>query len=136
MDIKKTVSIIIIIGSLAIAGVMTWRTISRNSTAIPELKGEKTLLKCTDPACGNVFEMPKNKYYKDLQEKAALGASASLLTCPKCGKDTAYRAVKCKKCGTVFLYNPRPGIYEDKCSNCGFSEMEEAVKKGSSTQQK
>ncbi len=73
-------------------------------------------LKCE--SCGAVF-----------QQKIASGTTFPI-KCPKCGKKTAYRAVKCLDCGTIFtIHPPKPGempspeMEMPKCPKCGSTNI-------------
>jgi phage FluMu protein Com len=58
-----------------------------------------------------------------------------LLKCPKCGKDSVALAIKCEKCGEIFLENPE-ATYMDKCPKCDFSAIEEVMKERQAEQAK
>jgi len=85
--------------------------------AMPKKYYYTTDLKCE--SCGNVF-----------QQKIASG-TAFPIKCPKCGKRTAQRAMKCLDCGEIFAMKPlpvAPGAPEEmmppemempKCPKCG-----------------
>ena len=69
-------------------------------------------LKCE--SCGAVF-----------QQKIAAGTIFPV-KCPKCGKKTVYRAVKCLDCGEIFAVHPPkleempyPEMMMPKCPKCG-----------------
>jgi uncharacterized membrane protein YvbJ len=49
------------------------------------------------------------------------------LVCQKCGKESAFRSVKCEKCGNIFLWG-NPNDFNDRCPKFGYSE-EEAKRK-------
>ena len=73
-------------------------------------------LKCE--SCENVF-----------QQKIASGIILPI-KCPKCGKRTAYRAMKCLACGEVFtIHPPKPGempspeMEMPKCPKCGSTNL-------------
>jgi len=57
------------------------------------------------------------------------GSAQFPLTCPKCGKATLRSAMKCQKCGEVFVPFDERGMFDDKCPKCGFSAAEELRKK-------
>jgi predicted RNA-binding Zn-ribbon protein involved in translation (DUF1610 family) len=46
-------------------------------------------------------------------------------TCPQCGQNTVYSAIKCDKCGKIFFFHPTDG---DKCPECGYSRNAERKK--------
>jgi len=47
------------------------------------------------------------------------------MECTQCGKTTAFRAVKCEKCGNVFLYGAQGLDYADRCPKCRYSKKEQ-----------
>lgn len=131
---KRLLLIILSVALLATAAVIIVVTMSDDLQTDAALKGKTTLLKCNTPDCGAVFEISMKDYYDGIQEKV-MGASVPGLTCKKCGKDTAYMAVKCDKCGTVFFYaSGSAADYADRCPKCSFSKSEDERKRGSQTQ--
>jgi DNA-directed RNA polymerase subunit RPC12/RpoP len=78
-----------------------------------------------DPACGATFEMGKRDYFKTVEDATKPGVMITpAITCTKCRRQAAMRAVKCENCGTVFLWDSVPRDYSDRCPKCGYSEME------------
>jgi ribosomal protein L40E len=50
------------------------------------------------------------------------------LVCQQCGEKTAYRAIKCEKCGLIFEAGWKGPDYYDRCPQCNFSQVEERMK--------
>ena len=65
------------------------------------------------------------------EEKGAIGPKGPTmlpppLKCPECGKEAAYTAMVCKKCGNVFSADEVAfDQYQDTCPKCGYSAIEE-----------
>jgi predicted RNA-binding Zn-ribbon protein involved in translation (DUF1610 family) len=84
--------------------------------------------------CGTDFEITSDNYKKQMTKKGAITPMGPTgpppgLTCPKCGQEEAYTAVKCRKCGNTFF--PDPTIYadfQDRCPECHYSAREEKHK--------
>ena len=64
---------------------------------------------------------------KTLQEITDPASSTALpLTCPKCGAEKCYKAIKCEQCGEMFYEGAVPNTYSDTCPKCGFSKSKKA----------
>ncbi len=122
---KKVVMIVIVIACLAAAGIITYVTRSGEGGIRRFAAGEITQLKCNNPDCGHEFEMDQADYLEYLKEHAVPGMSVPPIPCPQCGEDSCFRAIKCEKCGKVFFPNTVEARFEDKCPDCGYSELEE-----------
>ena len=122
---KKVLMIGIIAVSLLLAGFVTFTTMHKSSRHLNKLKGQTVWLKCQNPKCNHSFEMDMKDYYVQLQNNCSSNVTrASALLCPKCGERSAYEAVKCEKCGNIFLVNRTKRDYFDRCPKCGFSKEE------------
>jgi len=120
-DSKKPLMIGLIVVCFALAGVIAYWT-SRDSGDLSAVRGEIQLMKCRNKDCQHVFEMDMADYITELREHTT-GLQVPGLPCPKCGKNSAYAAIKCPRCGVVF----EPGAagrdkLVDTCPECGFSE--------------
>lgn len=120
---KNAIKVGIIVVCLSAAAVIFIKTSSQDSASTP-FKGQKIWLKCTNEACGAEYQIDSEKFH------LAIGKSTSpfsmhtpALVCEKCGKETAYRAEKCPKCGTVFIKS-RTLEPINKCPKCGFGGPE------------
>jgi ribosomal protein L40E len=88
-------------------------------------------IKCRDPKCENTWQMDRRNYF-DYIEKNRVGRTVPSLVCPKCKKETGYRAEKCKKCGFIFKKEGsdiEEVLFENRCPKCGYSAIEEMRKK-------
>jgi PHP family Zn ribbon phosphoesterase len=125
---KNKIAIILAVCGLILAGAITFAMRSNVYSSIPELKGHIILLKCSDPNCAFVSEMPAREYYVSVvqEQKRTNSMTNSGLTCKKCGKNTAFRAIKCEKCGNIFFFDSAKfGDFTDRCPKCGFSKKEQ-----------
>ncbi len=109
---------------------------SRHVTGIESIPEDETvLMMCEDPNCGYVFEMNKRRYYRLMEAKPIIGelgeGKPPALVCEQCGSETAYRAVRCEKCGKIFFRGTVPNDFADRCPdpNCGYSRIEEMRRK-------
>jgi hypothetical protein len=117
---KNAIMIGIIVVCLAVAAVVFIKTSSSDSESTAELKNQMIWIKCTDPTCGAEYEMNMLKYNNYVQKHLKPDAMQTpAMVCEKCGKETAYGAVKCSQCGTVFIKNSIFG----KCPKCGAAAM-------------
>ena len=49
-------------------------------------------------------------------------------SCPECGQDSFFNAIKCPKCDQTFISVDEQGLQTDVCPSCGFSQSEEKKK--------
>ena len=123
---KNKVYIIIVVLCLVLAGVIFLFTRSADSGGIESIKPGNMVVKCSNPACGVVYETDRKVFYAELQDFSK--KNPSLLRtpgaiCKKCGKQSVFEAVRCEKCGEIFFYG-NPNDYADRCPKCGFSKIE------------
>jgi len=93
---------------------------------------EKVLMKCTNPVCQTLYEMDKRDCFEQLEaqiRKRPMSQATPALVCQKCGKETAYRAIKCGQCSHVFLHGAKRNDYADRCPQCRYSQQEQDRKK-------
>jgi DNA-directed RNA polymerase subunit RPC12/RpoP len=126
-DIKKKVAIGIAVGCIVIAGAIAFMT-TRGGSGDSKTKGKQVQYLCINPKCGNAFEAGREVLNR-LQEEGISQAEMPPMKCPKCGEDSAYVAIKCEKCGNVFIPNYENPKEYDKCPKCGFSKREQTQKK-------
>ena len=84
-------------------------------------KGEKGKVKvrakeCVCPDCGYAVE--KKEYEEGLM------ACVDYI-CPECKKRSAYRAMICSQCDTIYIPIQNNNDYRDRCPDCGYSKAEE-----------
>jgi DNA-directed RNA polymerase subunit RPC12/RpoP len=90
---------------------------------------EPVQMLCTNPKCGQAFELSGKEFSKLISrsqnDKMMMPVEAMAFNCSKCNQKSAHTAMKCAKCGNVFVPNYQdPGIY-DKCPKCGFSRFQQ-----------
>ena len=120
---KKPVMIGVIVVCLIAAAVIFIKTSSQDSASTA--KGQMIWIKCADEACGAEYQMDSEKFGLAIM-KGGMPSTIPVLVCEKCGKETAYRAEKCPKCGTVFFKGAMgEQKFPDTCPKCGFSAVEE-----------
>jgi len=128
---KKPIMIGVIVACLALAGIITYTTRSRETGGIGSLKrGKMTWLKCRNPGCEHEHQMDLKDYFIYMQEhQDPMSMMAPAIVCPECGEESVYRAEKCEKCGLVFERGAVPNDFADRCPECKHSKTEEARKK-------
>jgi hypothetical protein len=90
----------------------------------------KTWVMCRNSDCEHKRHMPLREYYMAIEAyvkehpEAMMASAAPGLPCEKCGEQSAYKAVKCPNCALVFETGWKRGDFEDRCPNCGRSQIE------------
>ncbi len=128
---KNNICIIIIVLCFVSAAVIFVVRQSQRDAGVESLKpGKLTWVKCME--CEALCQMDEKDYYRQIQEKKRANPDLTMLpmdpplACKECGKEAAFRAVKCEKCGHVFFYGARKEIdHADRCPKCSFSKNEE-----------
>ena len=126
-EMKKKVTIGIVVGCIAIAVAITVITNWGGGSAGPKNEGQMQFL-CINPKCGHAFEASGDEINKRRGEGLSM-AEMPPTKCPQCGQNSAYFAIKCEKCGNVFIPNYENAKEYDKCPKCGFSKSEQMRKK-------
>jgi len=128
---KNVIYAVVILVCLLVAGVVIFRGGSDSSGVDSISDDEQMWVTCTNKACGASYEMGKKQYYKELAAKAKDNPEAMmvLLTCKECNQDKVTEAVKCEKCGEVFIKGAGGSEFPDKCPKCGYSKVETRWKK-------
>lgn len=83
-------------------------------------------IKCSNADCKHEWQLDRTDYFvylKEHQDPASMEPPA--IVCPKCGKESGFRAEKCNKCGLVFKRGSVPHDFADRCPSCNFSELED-----------
>ena len=117
--------IVVIVLCLTVAGFLFLKR-GTQASQIPEgFQGEVVWLKCTNPECKASYEIDKYEYYKWAEaNRNPMALSDPPMACKQCGKNSAYKAIKCEKCGEVFFAGEAKSDFSDRCPKCGFSEVE------------
>jgi DNA-directed RNA polymerase subunit M/transcription elongation factor TFIIS len=127
---KKWVMLVIIIGCLAVSGIIFFNNYSSHDV-YDTMEGRSIWMLCCNSKCGAAFEISEKDYYqfqKENNNPASL--SSAPMMCDKCKEMSAFAAEKCPKCGNVFLPNSFPGDFADRCPKCKYSQTQESRKKG------
>jgi len=130
---KKPIMIGIIVACIVLAVAITL-TKSPEKSGLDSIKDSEMMwVKCSNPDCANEYQMGTKEYFKTIQKSLDPNALARTpaLVCPKCGKTSVYKANKCEKCGKIYFPGVASPKFLDKCSECGYSKIEERIKKAS-----
>lgn len=133
-DKKRIVKIVLAVGCLALAGVITFYQFGGGG-GTGSMSDRLIYLKCLNKSCDHVEETNTKEFSKILeQNQGPLGMGMEMgpmrFDCLKCGKKSMVTAEKCPKCDTVFVQNPMATKdYPDRCPNpdCKYSDMEEQM---------
>jgi hypothetical protein len=128
---KKTLLIVVAIACIAAAGIITYKTMG-GGTAPGQPTG-KMWVKCNNPKCGNEYQVTSKEYSDFVMQNGgprqfAMNGAVPM-KCPKCNEDSAFKAMKCEKCGKVFFPGTVEGKADDTCPGCGYSKIEAEAKK-------
>ncbi len=123
---KNVIYGVVILICLLVAGYVIFSG-GGDSSGVDNIPDDETIwVRCANKACNATYEMGKKQYYKEMEAKAKdnPGAMVLLLTCKECGQDKVTEAVKCEKCGEVFIKGASQTEFPDKCPKCKFSKVE------------
>ena len=123
---KKSLLLVLLV--IVLGGAAVWLFMGRlrgGSQGVQSIDpSERIWLMCTNPNCKAEYEVTKKAYFEFVEENR-MGIQVPGMECKECGKPSAFRAVKCEKCGHVFLYGARGLDFADRCPKCRHSKMEE-----------
>ena len=129
--LKKRVSIGIAISCLVIAiGITVVTNLDRTGGGG---KAGPIQMLCVNPACNNAFEATEDEFRKLMSGEDGAPPMPMMMMetptfkCPKCNEKSVYVAMKCEKCGNVFVPNYQNPADYDKCSKCGFSKYQQEM---------
>ncbi|MFA6186534.1 MAG: hypothetical protein WC770_04895 [Phycisphaerae bacterium] len=128
--LKKRLSIGIAIGCLVLAaGIIVKTNFSGSSSG--GAAGPIHIL-CVNPKCGQTFDFSEKEFNDMVSKSTGTGSGgmpmlteAPVFKCPKCNANSAYVAMKCEKCGNLFVPNYQNPVSYDKCPKCGFSKVQQ-----------
>jgi Zn finger protein HypA/HybF involved in hydrogenase expression len=87
---------------------------------------------CVNPKCGQAFELSEKEFSNLTSQsqggKMMMPMETPVFKCSKCNQKSAYVAMKCEKCGNVFVPNYQSSDGFDKCPKCGFSPSQQEQK--------
>ena len=127
-DKKKKVMLGLIIVCLVLAIGITAVTNMGGSGGGGSRSNEPVQMLCMNEECGADFEMSAEEYREQMMQGGMMGPGPMAQTpieCPECGMRSAFRAVKCKECGTIFMQDYTSGDFPDRCPECGYSDIED-----------
>ena len=111
---QKRIAIVVSVLCSVAAVLIVVRNVFHHRAGAGSLKaGERVWIQCRAPDCGAAYEMEKKDYFMQVEEERRANPrlenlpTAPPVTCQKCGRETAIRAVKCEKCGHLFPYGLR-----------------------------
>ena len=113
---KKPILIGLAIVCLVLAGGITYFRLTGSSDDIA--KGEMMWVKCANPNCNAEYQIETREYYD-----AAKVSASGVPKCKQCGEESLLAAIKCEKCGIVFMPGSVVGEVRDRCPECGFSKL-------------
>jgi DNA-directed RNA polymerase subunit M/transcription elongation factor TFIIS len=113
---KKPIMLGIAIVCLVLAGGITYLRLAGNPNEIA--KGEMMWVKCANPNCNYEGQMEVREY-----ARLCKASKSGLPKCPKCGEESLLEAIKCEKCGIVFIPGTVQGEIRDRCPECGYSKI-------------
>ena len=127
-SLKKKLKIIFSVVGLALAiGILLMTSTKKNMAD----QDKKVILMCLD--CQKTFEISNEKLDKLIEANNSEDGQNVLMPdmtdmtfkCKHCGEEKAKIALKCKKCGSIFVVDYGITIdYPDRCPDCGYSHME------------
>jgi len=128
---KKMIMIGIIVVCIGLAVAITLMRSSEKAGLDSVSDSQMMWVKCSNPECNAEYQIGTKEYFKTIQDNLDPNAPTRTpaLVCRKCGKVSVYRALKCEKCGKIYFPGVANRQYPDKCSECGYSKMEDIKKK-------
>ena len=126
---KKMIMIAAIVICLLLAAVITAMRLMKPGAGSIESISESEMMwvKCINPKCGAEYQMSVKDYYAAMQGggDTVPDGQTRLGRCKECGRDSLVKAIKCKKCGHVFVEGSVPDDFSDRCPKCKYSEIED-----------
>jgi hypothetical protein len=99
---KKWLTYGVLVTAIIVASIFIYRHWTRNSSNAP------VAMMCMTPGCS---------YMRS--ESLSVGDTVPM-ECPKCNKKSVVPAFKCRRCGTLNIYNEYRGLKPPtKCTKCG-----------------
>ena len=127
-DKKKLVMVVVVVACLALAGAIAIKNFSGGGSSISTATQKPQVMLCVNPDCGHIFELTREEMQIQMRDKGPMmmgRGGATAFTCPQCGKESAYQAIRCPKCNTVFTADYGSDDFTDRCPECGYSAIEE-----------
>lgn len=118
---NKNVKLVITIVALAAAGGIFLATRPSTETGIEQFSGQTVLFECGK--CKETKQIDKAEYLFAVREQRA-DYQGDRPLCGKCGT-VMTEMIKCPKCGKMFKRGLKKENYDDRCPDCGFSQLED-----------
>ena len=128
-DKKQKVMIGILVGCLVLAGIITLVTNRDKLGNRGGATGPLTML-CINNECNADFELSLDEMKEQMEQMNSYNEMLMdnpIFVCPECSKRSAYRAIICSQCDTMFV-PIQNNDYRDRCPDCGYSKAEERRK--------
>ncbi len=118
---------------LLVAGFVVESFSGSGSSEIRKVVGASGIwMLCENPDCEAAYEITPEEFRELVRAKGVMLGPKVMeqlaFVCKECGQETAYRGMKCQKCGALFIQETVAGDYSDRCPECGYSAIEEMVK--------
>jgi ribosomal protein L40E len=94
-------------------------------SSLEDLAPKTVWVKCNNPNCGAEYQIDGKDYFEHIRPYEGGSIMPPPLICEKCGEQSVFRAMQCKKCGKIFFMEAVSEDYPDKCPECGYSRIEE-----------
>ena len=123
-DKKKKVMLGLIILCLILAIGITAVT---NMSGSSSRSNKPIQMLCMNEECGMDFEMTTEEYREQMMQGGMMGPgpmAQAPIECPECSMQSAFRAMKCKECETIFMQDYSSGDFPDRCPECEYSDIE------------
>lgn len=94
------------------------------------LENKTYWLKCNNAKCANTWSMSAIAYLEYEKKNTPAGSPiAPLAICPKCSQKTGEVAIKCSKCGEIYVQTyGMNDEFGDRCPKCKYSPEEQRRK--------
>jgi hypothetical protein len=126
-DKKKKVMLGLIILCLILAVGITVMTNRGGGSGSSSRSNEPVQMLCMNQECRMDFELSSKEYSEQIMQGGMMGPGPMAQTpieCPECSMRSAFRAVKCKECETIFMQDYTSGDFPDRCPKCDYSDIE------------
>ncbi len=127
-DKKKKVMLGLIILCLVLAiGITAVTNMGDGGGGGGSRSNQPVQMLCMNEECGMDFELSTEEYREHMMQGFTMGPgpmAQAPMECSECGMQSAFRAVICKECDTVFMQDYTSGDFPDRCPECDYSDIE------------
>ncbi len=125
-DKKKKVMLGLIILCLILAvGITVMNNMGGGGSG--SRSNEPIQMLCMNQECKMDFELSSKEYSEQIMQGGMMGPGPMAQTpieCPECSMRSAFRAVKCNECETIFMQDYTSEDFPDRCPKCDYSDIE------------